>query len=173
MPSVLRWLKEFGPAQAEKLGKTVQSVFFQFGREHPVYDAIPEYWTSKRLPYGWYIRVPDTAAFLKCITPVLEARLASSVMAGYSGTFKINEYKTMLQFEFVSGKLVDVKEEQATGVTEWPPAFPPRTFLQLLFGYRTRAEIEAAYPDCFSSGDAVVLLDVLFRKQASNVMPIG
>lgn len=173
MPSVLRWLQVFGPAEAEKQGKTVRSLYFTIGREHPVYDAVPEYWTAARKPYGWYIRVPDTAAFCKCITPVLESRLANSVMAGYSGSLKINEFKTMLQFEFGSGKLVDIKEEPVTAVTDWQPAFPPRTFLQMLFGYRSRAEIEAAFPDCFNYGDAQVLLDVLFPKQASALVPLG
>ena len=48
-------------------------------------------------------------------------------------------------------------------------SFPDLTFLQLLFGWRSREEIQAGYPDCFTSGDeAGVLLDALFPKQPSQ-----
>jgi hypothetical protein len=53
------------------------------------------------------------------------------------------------------------------------PAFPGLTFLQLLFGYRSLAELDYAFADCVVTGEVGrVLLDALFPKQASNVWPV-
>ena len=59
MPTVLRWTKILGEAEAVKQNKTVKGVYLSFGREHPAYDAIPDMLPSTRIPYGWYIRVAD------------------------------------------------------------------------------------------------------------------
>jgi hypothetical protein len=49
--------------------------------------------------------------------------------------------------------------------------FPEFTFLQLLFGWRAREEIEAAFPDCRTRGDEPpVLIDILFPKLPSHVL---
>ena len=48
---------------------------------------------QKRDPYAWYIRVADVADFLRTISPVLEDRLAESVMVGYSGELRLNFYR--------------------------------------------------------------------------------
>lgn len=51
--------------------------------------------------------------------------------------------------------------------------FPDLTFLKLLFGYRSRAELQAMYPDCFMVQHEVgALLDVLFPKKLSHVIPL-
>src|SRR5439155_361136 len=51
--------------------------------------------------------------------------------------------------------------------------FPGLTFLQLLFGYRSLAELEAAFPDCVVRGqEPRALLEALFPKQPSKVWPI-
>ncbi len=173
MPSVLRGLKQFAEPRAQEQKKTPNSLFFQLGRAHPLYDAIPEKFSTTRPPYGWYIRVPDLAALLRGIAPVLEDRLAKSTMAGHSGELRINEYTSYLQIAFQDGKIRDVQEFPGTGETEWPPAFPPRTFLQLVFGFRSLDELRTMYPDCWALGDAVVLLNALFPKQPSFVIPVG
>lgn len=173
VPCVLRALRALAERQAQEQKKMVHTLFFQLGREHALFNAIPDYVTRTRRVYGWYIRVSDTAAMVSKIAPVLEGRLAHSVMAGHTGELRINEYVNTLKLVFEHGRIIDVHEERANGVTEWQPAFPPRTFLQLLFGFRTRGEVDAAYSDCYSWGDASVLLDALFPKQASWVVPVG
>jgi len=51
--------------------------------------------------------------------------------------------------------------------------FPDRTLLQLLFGYRTRDDLEHAFADCRAHSDeARALLTVLFPKQPSNEWPV-
>ena len=48
--------------------------------------------------------------------------------------------------------------------------FPDLTFLQLLFGFRSLADVQYAYPDCLVTSDAArVLLPILFPKKPSQV----
>jgi hypothetical protein len=44
--------------------------------------------------------------------------------------------------------------------------------LQLLFGYRSLAELRHAYPDVWADDAAQTLLAILFPSQVSLVMPL-
>jgi len=53
-------------------------------------------------------------------------------------------------------------------------AFPGLSFLQLLFGFRSLEELEAAFPDCLVRTHEVrALLTALFPKQASDVWALA
>ena len=75
MPSILRWLKGYAEVEARKQNKTIQGIYFAFGREHPAFDAIPDLLPRTRIPHGWYIRVPDVPQFIRLIAPGLDAVL--------------------------------------------------------------------------------------------------
>jgi hypothetical protein len=45
--------------------------------------------------------------------------------------------------------------------------------LQLLFGYRSLAELRYAFPDCWADEEPTLLLNALFPKQSSLVFPLG
>jgi len=175
MPSVLRGLKIMAEAEAARQKKDVNAFQFGLGRAHPLYEAMPELFPNERVPYGWYIRVADVPAFLRRIAPALDARLARSPLAGHTGEIKITEYRRGLRIAFENGKL---KNAEA-----WTPeepidekadaGFPPLTFLKLLFGRESLAELREIFPDCWAKEDAAVLLDVLFPKMNSNVQPVG
>ena len=172
IPTILRWMKMLGEQEAAKQNKTINGIFLSFGREHPAYDAAPDLLPQSRLPYGWYIRVPDVPRLIRHIAPALEARLAHSIMASYSGELKISEYRDGLKLVFENGKLKDA--------AAWPPtvedagdcAFPPGAFLQLLFGCKSLQELRAFYPDCSAKDNAAVLLGALFPKMYSCVHPV-
>ncbi len=172
MPAVLRWLKTFCEEEALKQTKAIVGIYFGMGREHPVYDAIPELLPRARNPYGWYLRVADVPRFLYHIAPVLEARLARSTMAGYTGELKLDEYRRGLIIVFENGKLSHVENWQPIK-HEAHAGFPPLVFLRLLFGEKSLTELCAFYPDCWAKDEAAVLLDALFPKHYSCVMPVG
>ncbi|MCI0475123.1 MAG: GNAT family N-acetyltransferase, partial [Anaerolineales bacterium] len=67
MPTVLRWMKAHGEAESARQNKPVNAIQFAMGREHPVFDAIPELLPKTRLVYSWYIRVPDVPRFIRHI----------------------------------------------------------------------------------------------------------
>ena len=114
--------------------------------------------------------MPDIPRFLRHLAPVLEQRLADSIVPGHSGDLTIDLYRSRLKLVFEHGKLTAVETPQAPAYGEDLPAgCPPLVFLQLLFGYRSLAELRATFPDVYAEGEAVALLDILFPKMPSHV----
>lgn len=149
-------------------------VNFYLGPNHPLYTALDAKLLPLKPPYAWYIRVPDLTAFLHQITPILEKRLAASPVAGYSGSLRLNRIHEHLSLRFEKGKLVEITPYQPKGFEDGDAIFPEHTFLHLLFGHITLTELQQVRADCFSNNDkATLLLNSLFPKQFSNVIPLG
>jgi GNAT superfamily N-acetyltransferase len=172
-PALLRLLRshaETVPAVAENK-EAFKALNFRFGRSHPLYEVLGEELAPHvDLPYAWYLRVPDLAAFLRHIAPVLEGRLAASILTGHTGEVKLDCYRGGLRLVFEQGRLAEV--------APWrPPAYgdhadvgcPALTLLQLLFGYRALAELKATFPDVWAKPEATLLLNVLFPKLPSTL----
>ena len=176
-PSVIRHLAAIGEKLPPPLGKKepFQSFGFWLGTDHPVYRLIPDRLPRQRAPYAFYVRVADLPDFIRTISPALEARLASSPIAGYSGEVKITFYRSGLRLAFEKGKITAVEAYKPAPVGGVGNAgFPGLTFLQLLFGYRSLEELRYAFADCWAGGDEVTaLLNTLFPRQASLVWPIS
>jgi hypothetical protein len=181
---VLRHLRAAGEESARRSGAgRFQSVSFMFETDHPVYRAIGSRLPRVIDPYAWYVRVPDLPAFLRRVAPALEARLAASEVAGYTGDLRLNFYRDGLRLAFTEGRLMavepwaqaDLQWDGPGGLAEQATAsFPERTFLQLLFGHRSLDELRHAFPDCrVRDAAAEVLLNVLFPKQPSFVWPVS
>jgi hypothetical protein len=176
-PSVIRYLENYynhyEPEHSQK--KPFGAFGFWLGEDHPVYHTIPDRLPRIRKPYAWYLRVADVADFLHLIAPVLEKRLAESPMSGYSGEIKITFYRHGVRLIFDNGRLVTVEEWKPTPTGHAGNAgFPPHTFLQLLFGYRSLDMLKASFADCWTDRDEIhVLLDALFPRLPSDVWPIS
>jgi hypothetical protein len=112
---------------------------------------------------------------LRLIKPILEQRLAESVLRGHSGELKITFYRSGLHLQFEQGRLVVVEEWQPSPQGHsGEAAFPGQTFLQLIFGYRSLEELDYAFPDCWYENEIVfALLEALFPKQNSDIWPIA
>lgn len=176
-PSVMRYIWTTGENTTPESGedKALESFGFWLGREHPVYTVIPDKLPSVKEPYAWYIRVPNLPGLIRHIAPVLEGRLASSPFAGHSGELKLTFYQRGLRLGFNAGRLEEVEE--------WKPepqrrsgdaGFPGLVFTQLIFGYRSLADLKYAFADCWTKNDQVsALLDVLFPQQVSRVWPVS
>lgn len=176
-PSVIRYLAKIGETYPPALGEKepFQAFGFWMGSEHPVYQAIPDSLPRVRKPYAFYVRVPDLPAFLRHIAPVLEARLAASLIAGYSGEVKITFYRGGVKLGFEQGKLTVCEAYRPTPVGHNGDAgFPDLTFLHLLFGHRSLDDLRYAFVDCWVNNDQIaLLLNTLFPKQASHVWPLS
>lgn len=154
--------------------KQLTGIGFNLGEVHPLYNALdPELERASR-PYAWYVRVPDLPAFLRHIAPVLESRLSGSVMAGYSGTIKINLYRRRFTLVWADGRLVEVGEGyDYDNLEDGDALFPELTFLQLLFCYRSIDELTLSYTDLYTqNNDALVLLRALFPRRSSRPIPM-
>lgn len=175
-PSVIRYLQSTGERFLPEHGdEQFESFGFWLGVEHPVYQVLREQLPRVRSPYAWYLRVADLPGFLRHIAPVLEQRLLGSPLAGYHGELKITFYRTGLRLVFENGRLAQVDPWEPTPQGHsGGAAFPDRSFLQMIFGYRSLDELKYAFPDCWTASDSNhALLDSLFPKQVSNVWPVS
>ncbi|MBV6395259.1 MAG: hypothetical protein HFACDABA_00834 [Anaerolineales bacterium] len=173
-PAVVRYLWATGEKYARRDKQTRVSFGFMLGTEHPAYEALADSLPVVRDPYAWYLRVADLPGFLRHIAPVLEKRLAESIACGYSGSLKISFYTSGLRMLFRNGKLKKVETwKPVNNDDEGDAAFPGRTFLQALFGYRSFDELRYAFKDChYENINARVLLNILFPKRLSDVFPV-
>jgi hypothetical protein len=123
-------------------------------------------------PEAWYLRVADLPRFFGHVTPVLERRLAQSAHAGYTGELTLDFYRAGLRLVFENGRLTVVEDWRRPVWGEAKAGFPPLVFLQVLFGYRSLHELRRIYPDVWAAGDAAPLLDALFPKCPTLLMPL-
>ena len=171
VPSLLRALETYGQALPMLKADTdpFSEIQFALGREHPIYEALGKSLiTSGEPPYAWYLRVPDLARFIKHIAPALEKRLVDSPVAGYSGDLKLNFYRDGLRLVFEQGRLTGAEPWRAPLYAPQDNSdggFPPKVFLQALFGYRSLDELKYAYPDVWVTN--ATLFNTLFPKKAS------
>ncbi len=173
-PSVMRYLQATGELYASRDQKQLDSFAFWLGGDHPVYHAIADRLPKVRQPYAWYVRVPDLPGFLRRIAPALERRLASSVLAGYTGEVKISFYRSGLRLGFQQGRLSVVESWRPTPAERGTAALPDLTFLQLLFGYRSLEELRHAFADCRVDSDEIGgLLQALFPRRHSDMWPVA
>jgi GNAT superfamily N-acetyltransferase len=180
LPSVVRAIKAKGEAYLAETNssnneKKLATIRFNLGAKHPAYEAFDAKFGALQPPYGWYIRVPDLPGFIRHIAPALEKRLADSVMSGYSGELKITFYRGGLRLVFEQGRLTTAEDWQSLDDRKdrGGAGFPPFVFLKLLFGYRSLEELRYAFPDCWAEEEPTLLLNALFSKQASWVVPLG
>jgi hypothetical protein len=172
-PSVARFLWKKGGEFAEQNSQTRTSFGFSLGEGHPVYEALEDKLPVQRVPYAYYVRVANVAAFLKQVTPVLEKRLDESIAAGYTGELKLSFYREGVRLVFERGRLSLVEPMKISSGVSTDASFPDLTFLHLLFGHRSLDELRHAFVDCYCENHtARVLLNALFPKRLSNVSPI-
>ena len=176
MPSILRGLCELG-RQTPVISADIpplEELAFVLGRDHPAYAAVGDKLVARSEPvYAWYLRVADIPGFVRHIAAVIEARLARSILAGYSGELKISFYRGGLRLQFEEGKLTAAEPWRVPPYGEADAGCPASIFLQLLFGYRSLAELRAVFPDVEAKEPALLLLDTLFPKQPSHVAALS
>jgi hypothetical protein len=171
---VIRYLHAVGKAHASRDQDEYDAFGFWLGRTHPAYEAVPSRLPYTRRPYAWYVRVADLPGFLRHVAPALERRLATSVVAGYTGVLQLSFYRSGLRLVFQQGSLRASEAWQPTPEDRGMAAFPDLTFLQLVFGYRTLEDLRYAFADCWVEQDATrAVLEALFPRQDSDVWPIA
>ena len=173
-PSVLRRIREIGRRRAG--AGRLSAIRLEFGSEHPSYEIVGDALSRFERPYAWYIRVPDVPGFVNHVRPVLERRLAGSFAAGYTGELLLSFFDDGLRLAFRDGRLTASEpwmpgaRDNRLAPKERDALFPGLTFHQLLFGFRSAADLEYAFPDCIVSSDrSRALLGVLFPKRASRI----
>jgi hypothetical protein len=173
-PSVIRFLWQNGLEKAEEQGTTQKIFGFWLGESHPAYEVAATKIARKRKPYAYYMRVPDLAAFLNLIKPVLESRLAESAFVNYTGELKLSFYRDGLSMKFEKGKITSIENIEFDELEGANAQFPPFTFLHLVFGHRSVDELKYIYIDCGTKDEETAnLIDALFPKKVSEIWPVS
>lgn len=170
---LLRHLTREAIRRSAEMEKPMLNIVFRFGDSHLIYNALERELAISRSPYCWYMRVADLPGFLHHIKPVLERRLAGSIMAGHSGALKLTLYRQRLALRFEAGKLAEIGDYEIKRLEDGDAAFPEQTFLHLLFGHRSLAELRHMFVDCWANNEATVLLPILFPKRPSCLIELG
>ncbi len=150
--------------------KPITRIVFPMDDSHPAIKALGRQLEKRRNPYAWYVRIADPHALLEQIKPVLERRLAESVMAGHSGTMRLSFYSDTLKLTFDGGTIAGIGRYVPKFMEDGDALFPGLTFMHLLFCHRSFEELDLAYADCYANNaEAVVLLNALFPKRPSYI----
>ena len=106
-------------------------------------------------PYAWYIRIPDAARLLRALSPVIDARLAASALAGYDGTLDHRSLGRDAAARHLRRGMSSPSPRHHLGrrtAKRGDAAIPPLLLAQLVLGYRTVEELRATYPDVWRCG---------------------
>ncbi len=113
-------------------------------------------------PYAWQIRVVDYIQLFQKMKPLFEKRLASSLYCHLTEQLNFNFYRYTVQIAVENGEITDIQRLRSN--EDRTIRFNPLVFVQLLFGYRNRDELEMIYPDFTVQPSHKHLVDVLFPK---------
>ena len=121
---------------------------------------------KKGRPYAWQICIPDKAAFLRQIAPVLEKRLAGSNFKGFSGAFRMEMFAENVDLVWKQGILEEVRQGDAE---QCPLTFclNQDLFPLLALGHRTWRELQHTRPDIFPAAQHVRPFDYLTQDQSA------
>jgi hypothetical protein len=171
---VARQMKALCDELNESRDPTITWLLYYLGSGHKAYRALGDQVESPLPSYCWYVRVADIPGFLRHIAPVLERRLAASVMAGHTGCLRLNLCTQHLTLDFDGGGLKEIGTYEPSAVADGDALFPELTFLHLLFGHKSLSELADSRADCFARNpEAKILLEVLFPRRRSNPIELG
>lgn len=145
----------------------IDTLSFYLDHNHPLYPLLgPRLSPPDQYPYARYLRIPDMAAFIRQIVPALEARLARSSLADYTGELSLDFYhKGSIAITFARGYITTIEQHTTSPyLHKGGVACPEEIFWKLLFGYRSLHELRYMFADIWTTKEAEALLMILFPK---------
>ena len=116
--------------------------------------------------YAWQIKIPNIIRLLTTMSPILEQRLETSSFKQFSGTLRLNFFKTKVDLHWIKGHLENVLP--AEGECQDTFSIKADLFPTLCLGHRTWQEIQYIRPDISpSSGRSALLVETLFPPKKS------
>jgi predicted N-acetyltransferase YhbS len=116
--------------------------------------------------YAWQIKLPNTMNLLTKMSPILEKRVNASSFSHFSGTLRLNFFKTQVDLLWKGGSL----ESVLPGEGECKDTFSINAdlFPALCLGHRKWREMQYIRPDIFpASGKSALLIETLFPSRKS------
>jgi hypothetical protein len=160
--AVLSFLKNYGLRQG------LETLSINVSYEEPLAEYVVALGGVQRVPaYAWQVRITDYLGIFRKIRPLLESRLANSMYRRLTETLNINFRSFTIQLTVKGGRIEDIRRLENP---EWSPVgMNPTAFVQLLLGYKSRDELESAFPDMRIAVSHRHLIDVLFPKLPSYI----
>jgi predicted acetyltransferase len=160
--AVLGFLKEY------RLGHGLETLSVNVSYEEPFTKQVVALGGMKRFPaYAWQLRVTDYVKMFGKMKPLLESRLAHSMYCRLTETLGFNFRSFTIEVACEDGRIVSIHRME--GGPRSPIGLNPTVFVQLLTGYRSREELETAFPDMRIAVSHRRLIDVLFPKLPSYI----
>ena len=144
------------------------SLLLQLPLTNPLHQAAQYAGGDEIPPFAWQVKVLDWVEFLNRIAPALEARMAASLFANWTGSIEVRlRDATTLHICFDQGKL-KVRADGQAGASDGVDA-TVGMFTQLAFGYRSSEDLLRWHPDFRVARSIHFALDTLFPKLPSYV----
>jgi GNAT superfamily N-acetyltransferase len=121
--------------------------------------------------YGVHVRVPDVAALLDRLRPVLTQRLQASAFAGESGSLLISFYRHSVTLRFARGEVtaVEIGPGEQNPTRHGGIGIPPDLAATLIFGRFGASELASLHFDV-ALGPKDPLAEVLFPKLTTDLL---
>lgn len=123
--------------------------------------------TKSVRPYAWQLRVMDHLKLFMKMKSLFEERLARSTYHHLTETVNFNFYRFTVQIVVEDGVITNIQRLDTS--EDRSIRSSPVVFTQLLFGYRSREELETVYPDFMVRSSHKYLVDILFPKMPSYI----
>lgn len=117
--------------------------------------------------YAWQLHIVDHVRLLEKMSPLFERRLANSIYGDFTGNVNLNFYRNTAQLVFRDGRLEKVL--RLGTCDDRSIRINPEVFTKLLFGYKTREQLEAMYPDFLIRASHKRLIDAMFPNNPSFI----
>ncbi len=121
--------------------------------------------------YAWQIKIPNLERFLKKIKPIIDKRLENGPFQDLSDDFYINLYQNALKMTIKKGKIKEIKIIPSTDKSS-NMSIPPNLLIPLVFGYRSREELEKYNHDFTCDKQWGLFVDILLPKLNSFIYSI-
>jgi predicted acetyltransferase len=151
---VLNFIKSFG--RRGRLEKLVSRLSY----EDDLSQQLLNFGANQSRPYAWQVKIIDYLEMFKRIAPLLERRLKASQFSGLDEILNFNFRKFTINLKISKGVVEEVRKSD--DCTDRTIGLNPYIFPQLLLGYKSREELEFAYPDFSVRETHKELIDTLF-----------
>jgi predicted acetyltransferase len=142
------------------------AVGLQLPANHPACVLSRYRGIKEERPYGWQMKVLDPVRFLEVIAPVLEDRLASSLLRGIGEELIWNLYRDRVALRIEDGRVIPfVPEPEA----EADVSIPPLAATQLWLGWKSFAALDDWHKDVWVKDEKRLLLEVLFPPARAHI----
>lgn len=145
------------------------SILLRMQMSHPAVQIVRSWGAQNLEPYAWQVHVFDWLAFFDLILPVLERRLAGTLLYNTSRELliEIADEGNGLYLRLHRGRVAAI--ELVSGREIWHLSVTRPLLTALVMGYRTRAELETQHIEMKSDPSSRYLIDILFPRRPAYV----